>query len=179
MLPNHFHGENPTSLARNNCNVCSESLRFTQSIAYFYLTFNSIRTICRAYMHNDIPMVAFIVFAYFSYFIVDHCLTVFNRLPSDEESPKKELLKVTIWSLTSAIMFGFAYQFSTFMGPTVVLLMYGIAIVSSAILFYAHFIYDAQRGYKAFCSVKSIKILQFPAPADRDVDPDIKTLEDV
>jgi hypothetical protein len=124
-------------------------------------------------------MVAFIVFAYFSYFIVDHCLTVFNRLPSDEESPKKELLKVTIWSLTSAIMFGFAYQFSTFMGPTVVLLMYGIAIVSSAILFYAHFIYDAQRGYKAFCSVKSIKILQFPAPADRDVDPDIKTLEEV
>lgn len=65
------------------------------------------------------------------------------------------------------------------MGPTVAVIMYGIAIVSSAVLFYAHFIYDAHRASMAFCSVKSSKALQFPSPAGRDVDPDIKTLEQV
>ncbi|KAJ6290251.1 hypothetical protein OIU78_026051 [Salix suchowensis] len=177
MSPDHCGSENPTSPDRNRRSICSESLRFTHAIAYFHLTFNTIGTVYSAYTNNDIPMVAFIVFVYFGYFIVDHCLIVFNRLPSDEESPRKVLLRVTIWSLTSAILFGFAYQFSTFMSPVVVLTMYGIATASSAILFYVHFIYDARRG----CYYKSFEILSSTGSTDRDdFDPDdIKTLEKV
>ncbi|KAF9663642.1 hypothetical protein SADUNF_Sadunf17G0072600 [Salix dunnii] len=182
MSPDQCYSENPASAVRNRRSICSESLRFTHTIVYFHLTFNTIGTIYSAYTNNDIPMVAFIVFVYFGYFIVDHCLVVFDRLPSDEESPRKVLLKVTIWSFTSAILFGFAYQFSTFMSPVVFLPMYGIAIASSAILFYVHFIYDAQRGcyYKAGGGAKSFEILSSPGSTDRDIDPDdISTLEKV
>ncbi|KAJ9135190.1 hypothetical protein P3X46_032399 [Hevea brasiliensis] len=151
MSPNH-DSENPAR---------SSTSSFAQSISCLYLTLNSITTIYRAYINNDMPMVAFIIFVYLGYFILDYCVVIYNRLPSKEESPKKEFLKVTIWGLSSAIFFGFSYQFSTFMSLFVVVPMYGFAIVSSVFLFYFYFLRDNNHSgcnseiLQSSCAVKN------------------------
>ncbi|PQQ06746.1 uncharacterized protein Pyn_10609 [Prunus yedoensis var. nudiflora] len=67
-----------------------------------------------------------------------------HMLPRGEQSVKKELLRFTLWGLSSAILFGFAYQFGTFMPLSAVVLMYCIAVSSSLLLFYAYYIVDDQ-----------------------------------
>ncbi|OAY24502.1 hypothetical protein MANES_17G020900v8 [Manihot esculenta] len=129
MSPNH-ESQFPTA---------SSSSSFALPISYFYITFNCITTIYRAYVNNDMPMVAFIVFVFLGYFVLDYCLANYRRLP---ESPMKEFLKITIWALSSAIFFGFCYQFSTFTSLVAVVTMYGFAIVGSVFLFYFYFLHE-------------------------------------
>ncbi|XVF14210.1 hypothetical protein REPUB_Repub09cG0038500 [Reevesia pubescens] len=116
---------------------------FLPAIAYFYLTFNSISTIYQAYSHGDFSMVAFIVFVYFGYFCLMYCIKEFQALPPNENTPRKDFLKSVIWVLANVILFGFAYQFSTFIHPVAAVFFFAFAMSASSFLFFLHFVHDA------------------------------------
>ncbi|XVE68072.1 hypothetical protein DITRI_Ditri09bG0039800 [Diplodiscus trichospermus] len=120
----------------------SEVLKYLPTIGYFYLTFNSISTIYQACTHGDFSMAAFVVFVYFGYFFLMYCIAQLQALPPKEKSPGKILLKSVIWVLTTAILFGFAYQFSTFIHPVAAVIIYVMAISVSSFLFCLYFFYD-------------------------------------
>ena len=69
-----------------------------------------------------------------------------NRLPQNENSPKKFLLKLTIWVLVSSILFAFAFQFRNFLTFTSSVIIYSAVISGSAFLFYVYFIYEAKKN---------------------------------
>ncbi|KAJ4833819.1 hypothetical protein Tsubulata_043969 [Turnera subulata] len=137
------------------------------AMAFFYLTFNTISTIYRAYINDDMPMVALVVFVYVGYFLLHHCLEVYGGLPSHEESPRKEILKATIWGLSSTIVFGFVYELSTTMSVAVVLPIFSLAVMTSAFLFCFYFVYDKYRcGFGFWGSVgESISSCRSSCPA--------------
>lgn len=85
-------------------------------------------------------MVGFIIFAYFGYFYSNYCLQEFNRLPPGDESLWKGFLKLNLWVVPSGILFGFAYQFGTFINPILALVAYGVATAGSACLFYVYIV---------------------------------------
>lgn len=127
-----------------NVDSKNNSLGFMPCFAFFNLTISSVGTIYRAYTHNDIPMIAFIVFVYFAYFWLDHCFTEINKLPPSDTSSKKKHLQFTVWILSTAILFGFACEFATFLNLPASLSICGISIATSLCLFYAYFIHDNQ-----------------------------------
>jgi hypothetical protein len=130
-----------------SCNECTTDnkdygLTLLPWFAYLNLTISSVSAIYRAYIHKDIPKIAFIVFVYFAYFLLDHCFTAINKLPPSDTSSKKKKLQFTIWILSTAIMFGFACEFVTFLNLPASLSIFGIAIATSLCLFYVYFIHD-------------------------------------
>ncbi|KAL6287913.1 hypothetical protein ACE6H2_012303 [Prunus campanulata] len=147
MLPT-YDQKKPTKTTLPTFNTrnpdASRTINLTPCFVYFNLTICSLTTLYRAYEHSDYPVVAFVVFVYVSYFVLEKCLAVYTMLPRGEQSVKKELLRFTLWGLSSAILFGFAYQFGTFMPLSAVVLMYCIAVSSSLLLFYAYYIVDDQ-----------------------------------
>ena len=136
----------------NNCNNNTENKDYSLSLlpyfAYLNLTISSMSTIYRAYIHNDLPMIIFIVFVYFAYFLLDHCFTVFNKLPPNDNSQKKEFLKFTICVLSTSILFGFACQFATFLSLAASLSIFLVVIASSFCLFYVYFVYDDPKMFR-------------------------------
>ncbi|KAE8021634.1 hypothetical protein FH972_007508 [Carpinus fangiana] len=133
----------PISRNESNTDNKHHALTLLPSLAYFNLTISSVSGIYRGYIHNDIPMIALIVFVYFAYFWLDHCFTAIKKLPpSDYASPEKRRLQFTIWVLSTAIMFGFACEFATFLKLPGSLFFFAIAIVSSLCIFYTYFIDD-------------------------------------
>ncbi|PON59473.1 hypothetical protein PanWU01x14_159830 [Parasponia andersonii] len=110
--------------------------------AYINLTISSSGTIYRAYVNDDIPMVVFILFYIIAFCVSEMCMRALNRLPQNEDSLKKFILKVTNWVLVSAILFGFAYQFGTFVCVTAAVIIFSAVIAASAFLFFVYFIYD-------------------------------------
>ncbi|KAL6143415.1 hypothetical protein ACLB2K_054110 [Fragaria x ananassa] len=140
----------PTST--NSCHpppthVAAQFTLSLPSVVFLNLTITTLTTMYRAYQHRDITLLAFLVFVYASYFTLHNCVEVYSRLPKGEKSTKKELLRFTLWFLPTVVFFGFALEFGTFMPVTVVVLMYCLAIASSSLLFYAHYIQDDQKGY--------------------------------
>ncbi|XWS32843.1 hypothetical protein CRYUN_Cryun22dG0024700 [Craigia yunnanensis] len=121
---------------------------FLPTIVYFCLTFNSIFTIYQAYSHSDFSMAAFVLFVYFGYFFLMFCLTKFQALPPQENSPRKDILKSVIWVLTSFILFGFAYQFSTFIHPVAAVFAFAIAISASSFIFFLYFVHDGHHHHQ-------------------------------
>uniref|UniRef100_A0A2P2P412 Uncharacterized protein n=1 Tax=Rhizophora mucronata TaxID=61149 RepID=A0A2P2P412_RHIMU len=146
MLPRQSLSENSNSLAGNEASICLEGAKLALSLSYFYLTFNTITTVYRAYISSDLSMVAFVVSAYAAYFCLDLCLTQLSRMSPHKASPRKTFLKIVIWGLSSALFFGFAYQFSTFLSRPLSAAMYAIAIAASAFLFYFYFVFDDKCG---------------------------------
>ncbi|XVF58218.1 hypothetical protein PTKIN_Ptkin07bG0046400 [Pterospermum kingtungense] len=118
---------------------------FFPATVYFYLTFNSVSTIYQAYYHDDFTMAAFIVFVYFGYFLLMFCITKFQALPPQENSPRKDFLKSVIWVLITLILFGFAFEFSTFIHPVAAVFVFVLAISSSSFIFFLYFVYDGLR----------------------------------
>lgn len=112
--------------------------RMLTLLAYINLTVSSISTIGSAYRHGDILMAGFIIFVYFGYFFSNYCLEEFKRLPPGEESLWRGFLRLSLWVIPSGILFGFAYEFGTFINPFLALLAYAVATASSACLFYVY-----------------------------------------
>ncbi|KAC2234033.1 hypothetical protein FH972_027165 [Carpinus fangiana] len=127
-----------------NVDSKDNGLKFFPCFAFLNLTISSVGTIYRAYTHNDIPMIAFIVFVYFAYFWLDHCFTAINKLPPSDNSSKKKRLQFTVWILSTAILFGFACEFATFLNLPATLSISGISLAISFCLFYSYFIHDNQ-----------------------------------
>ncbi|KAB2613928.1 hypothetical protein D8674_036244 [Pyrus ussuriensis x Pyrus communis] len=119
---------------------------FIGHFAYFNLTICYLTTMYRAYQAGDYPVLAFVIFVYVAYWGLDKCQQVYSRLPRDEKSLKKEVLRFTYCVLTSGILFGFAYQFGTFMPLPVVVMMYFVAVATSLLLFYVYYFKDDQSG---------------------------------
>ncbi|XWS32844.1 hypothetical protein CRYUN_Cryun22dG0024800 [Craigia yunnanensis] len=136
MVPTN--AQNQTTIPQTNPQIPI----FLPAIVYFYLTFNSISAIYLAYSHGDFSMVAFVLFVYFGYFFLMFCITIFQALPPQENSPRKDFLKSVIWVLTSFILFGFAYQFSTFIHPVAAVFALAIAISASSFIFFLYFVHD-------------------------------------
>ncbi|EXB30119.1 hypothetical protein L484_001523 [Morus notabilis] len=153
MLPKSC--QNKTTSVPNNsitsCNVKKpnfgkEIITFAPIFAHVNLTISSISTSYRAYANNDIAMVASIAFVFIGYFVLQICFRALNRLPQNEESTKKLLLKITAWGLSSAILFVFAYQFCTLGSLTMTVVTFGVVIAGSACIFFVYFIYDDKKN---------------------------------
>lgn len=124
----------------------AEILTYAPLFAYVNLTISSVGTTYRAYANNDMPMVAFIIFVIIGYFVLEICFRALKRLPRDDESTKKSLLKFTVWALSSSILFGFAYQLGTFACLGATLTMYAAVIASSSCIFFVYFIHDDKKN---------------------------------
>ncbi|KAM5581471.1 hypothetical protein ABKV19_010609 [Rosa sericea] len=138
------------STSNTNCHPPTDTAQFTislPSVVFINLTITTFTTMYRAQQHHDTTLLAFLAFVYASYFILHNCVEVYSRLPKGEKSTKKELLRFTLWFLPTAVLLGFAAEFGTFMHVTVVVLMYCLAIASSLLLFYVHYIHDDQKGH--------------------------------
>lgn len=135
-------------LSRNRYNIGSkdDSLRLVPHFTYLNLAISSACRIYRAYIDNDKPMIAVILFGYFAYFWLDYCFRVLNKLPQSDNSIKKKFLKLNIWAVSTAVMFGFACEFGTcvFLSATLAVFGVAVAIASSSCLFYFYFIADDQ-----------------------------------
>ncbi|XVF16564.1 hypothetical protein REPUB_Repub10bG0042700 [Reevesia pubescens] len=178
MVPLPTNNQNQTTIPSQT--KILEIPIFLPAIAYFYLTFNSISIIYQAYMHGDFCMAAFMVFVYLGYFCLMYCITQFQALPPEENSPRKDFLKSVIWVLTNVFLFGFAYQLSTFIHPVAAVFVFAISISASSFLFFLYFVYDPQQQQKQSRSTTAstryrlrIKILRISSPSrkvisDRD-----------
>lgn len=122
--------------------------RLIPFVMYFNLTVSGMSLVWSAYQHGDISMLRFVAFVYFGYFLSDYCLEEYRRLPQGDESLRKMLLKFALWALPSAILFGFAYQFGTFLDLIPTVLFYVLATVCSACFFYARIICDEVHSAK-------------------------------
>ncbi|KAB1227822.1 NADH dehydrogenase [ubiquinone] complex I, assembly factor 7 [Morella rubra] len=133
-------------LSRNRYNIGSkdDSLRLVPHFTYLNLAISSACRIYGAYINNDKPMIAVMLFGYFAYFWLDYCFRVLNKLPQSDNSIKKKFLKLNIWAVSTAVMFGFACEFGTYVFLAATLAVFGVAIASSSCLFYFYFIADDQ-----------------------------------
>ncbi|CAL5367945.1 unnamed protein product [Camellia sinensis] len=141
------------------CN--GENTTFLPSITYFMLASNGISSTIRAYSQSDYSMVAFIFFIYLSFLLLQYCLSAYQRLPPDQDSLTKDLLKFAVWFLFSAMIFGFAYQFAPLISLVAAISVFAIATAGSALLFYVCIIYgdgktrgcgEEKRNYSRECA---------------------------
>ncbi|KAL5993486.1 hypothetical protein ACLOJK_014411 [Asimina triloba] len=90
----------------------SASIPFVTAICIVFLTVNTVVAVIRA--HRDLAAVLFIIALYVSVILLYWCLYVYQRLP--EGSPKREKLKIPIWSILMGIQFLFVYKLGPLMG---------------------------------------------------------------
>lgn len=152
---------------RQQCEFESCMSRMLTLLAYINLTVSSISTIRSAYWHGDFLMAGFIIFVYFGYFFSGYCLEEFKRLPPGEESLWSGFLRLSLWFIPSAILFGFAYQFGTFINPVLALLAFAVATGSSACLFYVYILTAHDHNMSATASSPS-KLHPFSSSSPRD-----------
>ncbi|XP_028780479.1 uncharacterized protein LOC114736776 [Neltuma alba] len=101
-------------------------------------------TIYRAYINGDIPMVVFIVFVFFGTFLLEYWFRLYNKLSPTENSSQRHYIKIGIWLLISSIMFGFAYEVSTFMSLAASVSFFLVVLCGNSLLFYVYFIWDGE-----------------------------------
>lgn len=142
MLRNHRR----RNLAQGTCTSHRRSSKV--SFTYYFFTFNMTCAFFRSYAEDDVSMMAFIVFIFLSFLVLDGSLKAFHRLPRREKSPRKEALKHAIWISFSAIIFGFAFQFAPLINKV---LVFGIAVMTSACLFYGYVVDDGVNGSCLCC----------------------------
>ena len=109
-------------------------------LTIFFLTFNCTFSLLRAYLNHDMPMLLLLLLIYMIYALLS-C-----NIPKQVESPRQLWLEYIIWAVYSAILFGFVYQFSAFAGFAGSFVLYSVAVISSSLTFYLHFIYDTKYG---------------------------------
>ncbi|XVE83829.1 hypothetical protein DITRI_Ditri16bG0119000 [Diplodiscus trichospermus] len=159
MLPTNYRQNQTIRPPQTNL----ETPKFLAAIACFYLTFNTIFIVFQAYSHGDFCMAAFMVFVYFGCFILMFCITKFQALPPQENSPRKVFLKSVFWVFNTVFLFGFAYQFSTFINhPVAAIVVFAIAISASSLTFFLYFVHDGhhQQQQKQSCYRLKIKRLR-------------------
>lgn len=123
------------------------------------LTINSISTVYRACVNGDTPMVVFIVLVYLAYLSLDYCFTELERSPPIDEGAQRKALKLFAWIFSTAIGFGFAYQFSQLVGAWMAVAFHAIAAASSGGVFYTYFYCDRRdRGRRTGCRVETIDV---------------------
>lgn len=119
-------------------------------LSYINLTICSLFLAYRAYANDNNSLVVFIAFALVALLVSDMCMTALRKLPQEdghhqEHWPKKFLLKLTVWVLTSALTFCIVYQFKPFFSFTQNLILFGLVIFGSAFTFYGCFINDPNK----------------------------------
>ncbi|XXG60299.1 hypothetical protein AAC387_Pa04g2240 [Persea americana] len=107
---------------------------FVFTISSVFLAFHTVCAIVR--MREDILDVTFAISFFVFLMIFLRCLSIFDKLP--KESKKKEMLKVPIWVLATALNLMFAYQVSMIIQSSMALgwLVWGMAGTSALITFY-------------------------------------------
>ncbi|KAF8408048.1 hypothetical protein HHK36_007189 [Tetracentron sinense] len=146
--------------------LASEGSNLLPTIGICYLTFNTVVAIFRAYAHDDIPMMAFVLFLYGGFISLYSCMMALDRLPRNEESRRKDLLKIIIWILLTSLNFGIAIRFAMLLYPIASVIIFAMATVSSASAFYFFFIFRAENaGAGNFCGDKKIKSTRFFSPS--------------
>lgn len=117
----------------------SSEFNFVFTISAAFLAFNTVCAIIR--MREDILAVTFAISFFVFLMIFLWCLIVFDKLP--QESKKKEMLKVPIWVLATALNLMFAYRVSTIIQPSMALgwLVWGMAGTTALVTFYFFFVY--------------------------------------
>ncbi|KAL3339007.1 hypothetical protein AABB24_027894 [Solanum stoloniferum] len=132
---------------------------YSPSMIYisFLMAFNMLGNIYRAYIHEQYSFLVFILFVYFSFFLLLYFSYVYRRFPLKEKSLHKEIIGLVIWFLYSAIIFGFVFQFSPILGFLAALFLYVVAIAGSAVFFYIYVVYEEDENErKWFCRSVSL-----------------------
>ncbi|KAL2330031.1 hypothetical protein Fmac_017612 [Flemingia macrophylla] len=131
------------------------------------MTITSVTTIYRAYNNGDFQMIAFVTFVFIGTFLLDSWIRLYNMPPHDDHhhhhhhhhhhrsSAEKLKLKIGIWVLVSSIMFGFAYEFSTFLSFFESLAFFGVVTSGNIFLFYVYFIWELVDQSGTTCSITS------------------------
>lgn len=133
-----------SSLPLTNSNAEFKIYSVLPAFGLINLTISSATTIYRAFNKGDTPMIVFTTLVFLGTFLLDYWFRLYRKLPPSEKSSKHHSLKIGIWVLLSAIMFGFAYEFSTFMSLAASLSFFGVVICGNALLFYVYFIWDGE-----------------------------------
>ncbi|WMV23618.1 hypothetical protein MTR67_017003 [Solanum verrucosum] len=121
------------------------------------MAFNMLGNIYRAYIHEQYSLLAFILFVYFSFFLLLYFSYAYRRFPSQEKSLHKDIIGLVIWFLYSAIIFGFVFQFSPILGFLAALFLYVVAIAGSAIFYYIYVVHEEDENErKWFCGSVSL-----------------------
>ncbi|KAH7852285.1 hypothetical protein Vadar_022746 [Vaccinium darrowii] len=127
-----------------------ETTNLFPSIVCFFFASNSIGTLYRAYSRGDYTTLAFVVFEYSAFLLLDLCFTALHKLPSRDRTKWRKFLQMAIWVLYSGISFAFSAYFGPFFdGPGVGYTLYGISAVGSALLFYMNVVWDYKSGCDA------------------------------
>ena len=109
------------------------------------MTISCGASIYRSYKNGDTSTVVFLIFIYFSTFLLYYLLGSYYKVSPFEKS-KKFRLKVGICVLLGAMMLGFAFKFSSFLGSGASLSFLGIVIIGNILLFHVCFVWDAERS---------------------------------
>ena len=109
------------------------------------MTISCGASIYRSYENGDISTIVFLIFIYCSTFLLYYLLGLYYKVSPFEKS-KKFRLKVAICVLLGAMMLGFAFNFSSFLGPGASLSFLGIVIIGNVLLFHVCFVWDAERS---------------------------------
>lgn len=105
---------------------------------------SSSTAIYRAYNKGDTAMIMFTSLVFVGTFLLDYCFRLYRELSPSEKSWERHMLKTGIWTLISAIMLGFAYEFSRFMSVVASVSLFGVVLSGNAFLFYLYFIWDGE-----------------------------------
>ncbi|KAG4925779.1 hypothetical protein GLYMA_18G255500v4 [Glycine max] len=150
-------GSKSFPLPLESTNLNDNHKKFFSVLPYFgviNMIITSGTTIYRAYNNGDIQMIAFVTFMFFGTFLLDYWIRLYNKMPPHDQSYEKLKLKIRIWVLVSSIMFGFACEFSTFMGFYGSITFFGVVISGNTFLFYVYFIWEGDMSGKT-CSITS------------------------
>ncbi|KAK6791103.1 hypothetical protein RDI58_010184 [Solanum bulbocastanum] len=143
---------------------------YSPSMIYisFLMAFNMLGNIYRAYIHEQYSFLVFILFVYFSFFLLLYFSYVYRRCPLKEKSLHKDIIGLVICFLYSAIIFGFVFQFSPILGFLAALFLYVVAIAGSAIFFYIYVVYEEDENErKWFCRNVSLSQGEFDVISEK------------
>ncbi|XP_042510417.1 uncharacterized protein LOC122085882 [Macadamia integrifolia] len=131
----------PSCNNRSSRQAQTQESNFLPMMSLCFLTVNGVVTFVRAHAHGDTSTMAFVLFLYFGFLSLFCCLKAFDHFPPHEESPKKELLKVAIWVISTSLNVGLAVRFAPLIHPIGAIFICALASVSSGFGFYFFFIH--------------------------------------
>ncbi|KAK8586874.1 hypothetical protein V6N13_085893 [Hibiscus sabdariffa] len=116
-------------------------------MSFFYIIFTYITFGYQAYADGNSPMVVFIAFLTICELGVVICKQQLDGLSRMDTSLRKHFLKSAVWFFQSAIFFGSAYLFYTFVHPVAAVFMFAIAVCASYFLYVLLYIVPHGHGH--------------------------------
>lgn len=135
----HHHGrdaDDADGRVRRRHGRFGESFPWLTVAAIAFLTFNTGMAIRRA--GGEPWAIAFVVFSYCDLLLLFGFLRAFER--ADQNSPRRERIKVAVWLLTTMLTAAFSYKVAAVMPLAIAVLVWVMAFATVAGGYYAFFL---------------------------------------